>query len=262
MAGRDELTRKALRTLYFTAMFNDLPEKNQRDPEMQKRLQKQLPEFDEAIFGMAAYLDSQSKDELDDLQRTLKKHRDTGSKISHAINKEAKRIGVPLARRAQIRSMATYGAWRMQSQPPSLLVDECVGKVKKVAAKHGQTEEFKRYLATSMGDAAFWKHQRKFAQVVPPPAPGSPPATQSHRPPLQPEVKRPNPSPGKGAIRAGAILMGISAALGLAGGLTLGLASGGGWILGAVMLTFGAATLIAGIICLAVGAARNAKAKK
>jgi hypothetical protein len=259
MAEPDALARKALRTLYFTAMFNDLPEKNQRHPEMQKRMQKQLPEIDDAIFGMAAYLDSQSKEDLDELQQILKKNRDTGAKISEAINKEAKRIGVPLARRAQIRTMATYGAWRMQAQPPSLLVEEYVGKVKKVAAKHGQAEALKRYLATSMGDRAFWKHQRKLAQVVPHPAPEPMQAT-----PLQPEVKRPSPSPGGGVLNAGAVLMGITVVLGAWGGVMVGtLASlSGGWLVGAVMLTHGVLTLVAGLVCLIVGAAKNANATR
>lgn len=256
----DALVKKALHTLLFTGMYNDLPEENRTHPGMQARLDKAMPEMDEAVFGMTGKLAALSPAERSELQRALRQQPDAGLKISEALDDYAKKIGVPLKRRLQLRSMLTNLSWRMRAQSPSLLIDSYVEKVQKVAVRNGQSEELKRYLATAVSTELLWRQQKpathaavnpRDVRVDPPKGPELP-HKKKKRPPLQSEKKKKR---GGGAITAGGVLMGIGGAALLAGGIILATAG----IAGAFVMTAGGVILVVGLIVLIVGLVLRAR---
>ena len=64
--------------------------------------------------------------------------------IAELIGGRSGGVGLALGRRMNLRRTVTNLTWRLQAQPPSLLVGEYVGKLRKVAARQGQTEELAR----------------------------------------------------------------------------------------------------------------------
>lgn len=266
---KEKLIKKALRTMVVTAAYNDLPEVNRTHSGMQARLQRAMPEIDEAVFGMTASLAALNDDERAEVQRTLRRQPDLGVKISEGLDTAAKKLGVPLKRRLQMRSALTTLSWRMRVQKPGLLIDEYVEKVKKTTARHGQTEELKRHLAAAASNELFWREQRHAAMTAVKQAePENPAAGPTHRrkplkkpPPLEPEKKPKRlrvKKKGGTAITVGAVMMGVGGATALAGGLSLGLGSSAGAItVGFIALIVGAIILLVGLIPLIIGLVRR-----
>jgi len=259
LAPQEALVRKSLRSLYFTAMHSGLPEKNRDHPGLRRRIERIAPEMDEAVFTMAGSLDALSDTELGNLQSYLKQKPDTGLQVCELFEGGAKDIGLPFARRMQMRSMMSNLTYRLGAQPPSRLIDEYVSKVQKVASRNGQTEELKRYLTTAGSNATFWTQQRHLASLEKPPTGRSADrsAEKTPRKPLEAEKRR-GRGPGQTTVNAGLILLGLTAASGAVGGIMMGT---GSFMAGLVVFTAGAVLLIAGLVVLVVGAALNAGGK-
>jgi hypothetical protein len=64
-----------------------------------------------------------------------------------------------------MRSMVTQVVSRLKNQPPRLVFDEYIGKVRKQAALAGTVAEAQRYLAAQIGERAFWERQQRMAML-------------------------------------------------------------------------------------------------
>ncbi len=129
-----------------------------------------LPEMNEAVFGTTALLSSLTTADHQVLQQNLRHNPDAGPQLVAALAGHGEKLGVPGKRREQLRNIVQQSTWRLQKQPPALLIDEYVGKVEKAARMHGQLEELRRYQATAISNRTFWEQQRRIAAEPPPDA--------------------------------------------------------------------------------------------
>ena len=84
--------------------------------------------------------------------------------IITVVDSEAERSGVSEARRAQLRAMFTDVGWRLENQPPVLIVDEYVGKVERVTASNIEDAARQRWLTARYGEEIFWQAQESLRQ--------------------------------------------------------------------------------------------------
>jgi len=228
-AAADSLARKSLRTLYATAMFADLPRDKQADPRMQERMWAALPEMDEAMDEMEAFLRTRSHEEWEMLQAVLQRPEEVGARIAQALDHEAEISGVSEARRAQTRELMEYTVWRLRNQPPELLVNEYLEKVEKVGATDIASAGRQQWLASRVGEEVFWQ-----------------------------QAQRPT-SPRERTLKRGAKAMGIGLLIDVVGGLLI--AAGGTSQFGVVAgvgvfgLTVGTIWFLVGLITVLVGLA-------
>ncbi len=286
-AHGEELIRKTMRTLLLVGSFGDLPEAGRAHPAVQERLWSSLAEMDEAVLGMRTELVSYTPTERADVARALREDPALGERILDALDREAIKAGVNEKRRAHLRSVGQVATFRLK-QSTSSFIDEYDETVAKVEARSGTLEESQRRMMSQMGERAFWDlHARQTAyaaawraQLAPQPgtpnAPGAPPPPVSMTPTSEPPPPPPppgtfggppvappppgeeeeHPKRGTTVLIVGASLLGLGAILGATGGALL--ASSGGAIGGAIVLTFAALAGLAGIICLIVGAVLRA----
>lgn len=262
------LAQKGLRTLLLTGAYKDLPEADRRHPGMQQRLERGAPEMDQALFGMTGLLAGTSAEQRAAIQTELKRQPDLGLRLAESLNGPAKELGVSMKRRAQLRTMSTHLAWRMRVQSPSLVMDDLVGKVRRVTARNGQEEELKRHLATRIGEEAFWRNQTRLAMAggteevlddelfgepaaAPPEAPAGPdepgvaPLVRSEPYEARPLVRQ----RGGALVSTGLWMMGTGAGtLAIGGGLVAAES-----IVGAFIMTAGGLAIVGGLIVLVVG---------
>ena len=261
------LARTGLRSLLLTGMYKDLPQADRLHPGMQQRLERGAPEMDQALFGMTGLMAGTTSTQRDAIQAQLRKQPDFGLRLAESLNRPAKKLGVSMKRRAQLRTMSTHLSWRMRVQSPSLVMDDVVGKVQRVASRNGQHEELKRHLATRIGEETFWRHQTRLAMaggaseavdddeffgVDPAQArqaagldePGVA-AVRSEPFEVRPPVKR----RGGALISTGLWMMGTGAGTVAIGG---GIVAAGS-LVGAFVMTAGGVAIVAGLIILAIG---------
>jgi hypothetical protein len=232
----DTLGRKALKTMYMTAMFSDLPELAQQHPGMQSRLRKTLPIMDEAANGMTDWLASRSPEELARVQAALRDRQHPTMQVVEAIDEQAARVGVSRRRRLQVRAIATQADWRLRNQDPALLVQETLERVRRVSATDVKREAAEDLLAARAGEAIFWQEQLATAPI------GGGPGTD-------PDSTRAKPR--RSTAESGARLMGI-------GILTFGLgaaATAAGAFPLVFVATAGAILFVIGLVMLLVGLA-------
>lgn len=286
----EALFRKSLRSLFLVASFRDLPERDRLHPGMQSRMWGSLGEMDEAVLGVTEMLDSLTPAARVDLQQKLKRRPELGMRLGEELDTEAARAGLSLERRLHLRSMASQLTFRLKNQSASLLIDEYVGKVKKVTARQGSPAEVQRRLAAAMSQAAFFGAQVQTeggAAVVAPPPAGSvivPPAGSGMVPPpgwaypypfmgppgplrviyrdpkgseaeKEETEKRQRYKKGGQLLTAGGILMGCAVVTGAIGGAL----AAGGEFAGAFVLTAGGVLLITGLVLLIVGGVQRAR---
>jgi len=205
----------------------------------------------------------------DAIQAQLRRQPDLGLRLAESLNRPAQKLGVSIKRRAQLRTMSTHLSWRMRVQSPSLVMDDVLGKVQRVAARNGQDEELKRHLATHIGEETFWRNQTRLAMAGGageaaadddglfddgpagakgaggPDEPGVAPAVRSEPFEARPQVKR----RGGALISTGLWMMGTGAGSVAIGAGILAAES----IVGAFVMTAGGVAIVAGLIVLVVG---------
>lgn len=239
-ADRPELAavgRAAMHSLYMAGMFGDLPLENQVDRRVQDRLWASQPVMDEALSGIEDYLARRTATDLAGVRETLRSRPEVLHAIIGTVDEEAGRSGVSDARRAQLRTLFTEVGWRLTNQPPELIVREYADKVERVTASDVQSEARRRWLASRVGEAAFWQAQESLR---------------------------------KRRISRGLRAMGIGVVLLAGGALLISLGSRGGgneallWIGLIPGITGGSIFLVIGLITLLAGAltARDATTKK
>ncbi len=226
----DSLGPKCITTLYATGMFGDLPVECQAHPGMQDRMWALQPIMDESIAGITALLSRQGPEDLTRVRSALGERPAFLSQITEVLDGEAAKSGLSDARRHQFRTQMMQVGWRLQHQPPSLLVNEYLAKVEKVAASDIQAEARQRWLAARVAERVFWQTEQ----------------TKRQR----------RISGGLRTMGIGVLILGASAILIAAGG------DGDGAVLGIGLVggTVGSIFILVGLIKLLVGVATPADA--
>jgi hypothetical protein len=160
----ESLGRKALLSLYMAGMFGDLPVENQVHAGMQDRLWAAQPAMDEALTEMTDFVHLQTPEQLARVRATLLTQPDVLRDVITVVDAEAERSGVSEPRRAQLRAMFTDVGWRLENQPPGLIVDEYLGKVQKVTASDIEDAARQRWLTARYGEEIFWQAQESLRQ--------------------------------------------------------------------------------------------------
>ena len=159
------LSRMSMRSLYMSATFRSLPEEAQMHPAMQERVIKQLPEMDEAIFGMTDRMSTLAEDRREFVRAALHRETTGPEAISQVFDQGMGVLDMPLRRRFQMRSIFAQVGFRMQKQP-AVVIDEYVNKVHKTTALIGSQVELQRRIAAQIGQDAYWKHQHRLALML------------------------------------------------------------------------------------------------
>lgn len=221
----DGLAQASMQTLFMSAMFGDLPLESQIDPRVQDRIAAAQHVMDEAYVGMRDFLGSRTPEQLEGVRATLRARPDVLWRITRTLEDEAAQAGVSDVRQSQLRNMFTEVGWRLERQPPSLMVAEYLDKVERVASSDVRLAARERWLAARIGDELLWQAQEQ--------------STRRRR------------------ISRGGRLMGIGALL-FAGGVLLISIDGDGGVLawiglipgvtgGSIAFTIGLITLLAGL---------------
>jgi hypothetical protein len=282
----DLLIKKSLRSLLMAGSFRDLNEAERAHPAVQSRILGSMQEMDEAVFGMTHVLESFSPSERARIRETIEADPDIAMRVAEALDTDAGTAGVSLQRRTHLRAIASQLAWRLKNQPIETAIDEYVGKVKKVSARNGYSEELQRKLAAQAATSMFIAQAQPDPaqpaapalgappagsaapqQAYPPgygappgygPPPGytgyppgyGPPPGYAYGPGGQPYyVVQPTAPPeprGGAAITVGAILLGLGIIVGVIGFATIDGA-------GVIAVTVGALLLLGGLVTLIVG---------
>jgi len=289
VARTGTLVRKAVRTLYMTGRFLDMPEEMKVHPGVQARLGAMQTEMDDAVMGMTDRLERMTPDDHRRVQDYLKKDDLFGERLARVLEKTASDDGLTFQRSFGLRSATLDLSQRMAAQSPALVVDPLVRKVRRIEAHPRSDAEEARRLAARVGEEAFWAHQERIAllheawttrlgarsalasgalatstYVWPSSAPPAAQTSDDTRiepaptPPLR--VYR---TSGQQTMKAGGITMGFglgSVALGLicAGIATAPALSGFIWPALILGVTIGPILLVVGLIIVIVGAAIRA----
>lgn len=214
----DEMGRASMQSLFLTGMFSDLPIEGQLHPGMQERVIAAMPVMDKGVDGVSAFLRSRTEADMAAVQAALREW-DAGVQLAAAVDREAAHVGLSEWRRAQTRSMFAHAEWRLRTQPPSLIINECLGRVQKLSATDVTAASKQRALAARLGEAAFWRHA----------------AERANR---------------EARISRGAKVLGIGVLIFAAGGLIVAAGTEGG----VFVMTAGAIVVIVGLVMLVVGA--------
>ena len=153
----NSLGRKSMQTLYMTGMFGDLPVESQLDERMQDRMWDAQPVMDESLIEMRDFLTRQTPEQLERVRSTLRASPDVLRNISGTLDEEAARSGLSEPRRAQLSKMVGDVGWRIEHQPPPLIVNEYLDKTEKVSASDVRSEARERWMAARLGEKVFWQ---------------------------------------------------------------------------------------------------------
>jgi hypothetical protein len=165
-ALENDLGKKALRALYMAGMFGDLPDAGQVHPGMQARVERALPEMDEAVSEMAEYLSSLSDEQVEHAQQFLKGKDNPAMAIAQRFDDVETALGVSHRRRLQTRAFVTQVVSRLKNQPPRSVFDDYIGRVERLAARSGSVEKIERQMIARMGKDAFFERQRRLAMYA------------------------------------------------------------------------------------------------
>jgi hypothetical protein len=291
--GEDVLIKKTLRSLLMAGSFRDLSDAERAHPAVQARMAGSMPEMDEAVFGMTHVLESFTPSERARIREAIQSDPDIGMRIAESLDTGAGAADISLQRRTHLRTIASQLTWRLRNQPIDTTIDEYVGKVKKVSARNGYSEELQRKLAAQVVTTAFIGQAQPGAapgqpgapiQGAPgggaPPPPGAgaqpayppgygpppgysssetPPPTYVYLPGSATYYAYPGVQPPPAAAPKGGAAITVGAIL-MGVGITVGVIGiASGTIEGAFAVTAGAVLLLGGLITLIVGLVLRAK---
>jgi hypothetical protein len=294
LASTGPLVRKAVRTLYLTGRFLDLPEEMKVHPGVQSRVRAMQPEMDDAVLGLTERLERMTPDDHRRLQSHLRKDRLFGERLARVLERTAAEDGLSFQRTFGLRATTLQLSERMAAQSPALVIDPLVSKVRRIEAHPRSDAEEARRFAARVGERAFWAHQERVALLheawkarlgpgwalaststdaplgpAVPPAPtteavqlvpaeaGAPTAAATYAPPSPPQSSS---TQGQRTMRVGAITMGFglgSVALGLIFAGLASATSAPGLIVPALVfgVTVGPILLAVGLVVVLVGLA-------
>jgi hypothetical protein len=261
--------RAALRSLYFLGAFTELAEHERAHPGVQARMLRMQSEMDEAVEGMAGFLESLTPEDHRRLQGALKSDPGLGMRIGEYMEQVAKEDGFGYARRADLRLAVDDYTRRMKTQNPALVLDPLVRKTRKIQANLGTAEEHEAQLSGRMGEKAFWEFQQRVHRdlkawdVIYVSRPrvdlvALAEYAEQKEPPENPRLKSP-----KTVLKVGGIILGVGFGTAALGGIAyligsaLGTASSAQGVFYGVALvlgvTVGPALVVGGLVTLIVG---------
>jgi hypothetical protein len=122
----EALAKKTLRSLLMVGTLSELPPEQLAHPEVQKRLQNSMGEFDEAMFGTQATLENLTPADRTRITRALNEDPNLGMRVMGAVDAQAAEFGVSLQQRTRLRSVSTHVTQRLRLST-DLTVSEYVG---------------------------------------------------------------------------------------------------------------------------------------
>lgn len=272
------LMAKTLSAMHVMGTFGELPERTQLQPEVQRRMWRALPDVHDAMMSMTDWLDALGPEERRRIDAKVRKDGDLPMRIAEQIDADAKRVGVPASQRTKLRALTAHLAWRLRNQGTGPLVDELVGKVDRVIARHGADAELQRAVAAKVAEAQLFGMQlapgsedaaATPVQVLPPPV-----VVDVHPPPGGAQVSparhvRRSHSGRNEALTASLILWGCVVVAAAIGGILIGVGSSqpnpsgqygpnSTMSAGLVLFTVAGVLAIAGLITLIVAAVIDA----
>ena len=200
----ETLCRRMLHTLVLTQSFRDLSEDSQRHPEVQKRMLDNAQEINDTVFAVSTHLEGMDASQRKAIQEALLRRPDLAMEIAETFDGAAARAGMTGRRRVQLRSMMTQTSFRLSKADPGTVIDECVGKVKRVSEPR-RAEMLSSLTAAQAGNEAFFRSgQSDYGTTPTGPTPAAAPDTSADLPLWRRQ-------PGGGAIHSGLYMMGIGA---------------------------------------------------
>lgn len=171
----DALARKTLKAFLTAGTFQSLTPEQWQQPIATERLVSSMADLDEATLGMTAMLENLPQQDRKSLGKALRDDPALGMRIMGAIDERAGEYGVSLEGRTKLRAASSQAVSRMR-QSPDLLIAEVTGKIRKLEARHGVTEEAQRRLGVSMASLALFQDGAQpagggLAPLTPPPPP-------------------------------------------------------------------------------------------
>lgn len=265
IATKTTLTRKAMRALYLTGRFADLPDELKAHPGVQARLAAAQTDMDDAVLGMTAMLEAMTPDDHRGVQRHLRAHPELAERIARYIERPAKEDGLPFRRAFGIRAGILQLGGRMAAQSPALITDPLVRKVRRIEARPHPAADQARLVASRIGEEAFWEYQEKMALINQAwlAELGPEGVMAATAPAVQTGVAEPETTTKEDhTVRTGAIIMGFGGGSILLALLYWGIAEATGaegpyWPAIVLGVTIGPLLLIIGLIVVIVGAARS-----
>jgi hypothetical protein len=143
--------RSNLRSLMLIGSFGELPIKGQAHPWMQKRLKHSSHEVNYSVYNSFQLLKNMTEEQMDDMKTALSDEPGLGTRILEALDQEAKSVGIPSARRRQMRVMGNR-IFRRMKHSPELLIDEYVKKTEKLLVASNSNEAFDRMFKMQVGE--------------------------------------------------------------------------------------------------------------
>jgi len=160
----EKLARDSMLSLYMAGMFGDLPRENQVHSGMQDRLWAAQPSMDQALEGVTEFLRTRTAEQMASVRSTLRTRPEVLRDVMSLVDTEAELSGVSEPRRAQLRAMFNDVGWRLENQPPAIIVEEYLGKVEKVVASDIEDAARQRWMASKVGEDLFWQAQESLRQ--------------------------------------------------------------------------------------------------
>jgi hypothetical protein len=274
LASDGALVRKAIRTLYFTGRFLDMPEEMKVHPGVQSRLRALQPEMDDAVLGMTDRLERRATDADARIRAHLSKDDAFGESLARVLERTAKEDGLSFQKTFGVRAATLDLTQRMAAQSPGLVIDPLVSKVRRIQAHPRSDAEQARRLAARVGEQVFWANEERITLLhdawasrlgsaaaiastdVGPIA--SSPTNPAATPPAPQE-----PTAGQRTIRTGGITMGFGLGSVMLGLILAGIAEATSstiLMIPAVVLgvTIGPILLVVGLVIVLVGLAMRA----
>ena len=232
---RELAFREALSSLYLTQTFRDLPPETQFHPEVQRRMFDNIHAIDASVFRMTDRLERLGASERERIRTTLKRHPDLSMRIAEVVDEQAAAAGITPERRRDFRAIMTQAAFRLKNQPPGVLIDEYVTKVRRATAPDAPELRRSLAIAAEASERYFWERGIELGAAL---------TTKTKSAP------KPKSKPGEDVVLSGAILLGCGVVI---FGVSAAIVSAG-WFPGVFGMTVGAVTFAVGLIVLIVGA--------
>lgn len=152
--------RSSLRSLMLIGSFGELPIKGQVHPWMQKRMMFSAPEVDFSVLNSFDILKNLSGESMEEIRSALTDDPELGGRILDTLDLEARSIGVPSARRRQMKVMGKRIIRRLRHSP-EMLIDEYVKKTEKLLLASNSDEAFERLFKMQVGEAKYTDYSKE-----------------------------------------------------------------------------------------------------
>lgn len=267
----DDLASKALAGLVIGGTFGQIPSGKVANDRVKDRLLELAPELDEHVTmgtALLAQMPARQKADLDDIFR---RQPEIPMRVGELLDRAAGDVSVAPGTRGKLRRLVAELSARARAQRFSIVCDEYLDKMSRIAAFHGDEVAFMREVSEhaavaslygrtlQVGATGLQAHDVETPPQRPPPAPityGRPVPT-TYTPPPPPPIRQRESPPGTGTLQASGYValsgLGAFGLITLIGGI--GGSVGAGVLIGA---TVGGILLILSLVLLIIGGLQRA----